>query len=50
MAGILQAQKAGDALDMEGFGLSDKLRIRADIGEPFPSRKLTRGGKPWGRS
>jgi len=30
MAEILQAKKAGYPLDMEGFGLSDKCRIRAD--------------------
>jgi hypothetical protein len=29
MAGILQAKKAGYPLDMEGFWLSDKFRIRA---------------------
>jgi hypothetical protein len=31
MAGILQAKKAGYPLNMEGFWLSDKFRIRAGI-------------------
>jgi len=30
MAAIFQAKKAGYPLDMEGFWLSDKFRIRAD--------------------
>jgi hypothetical protein len=31
MAGILQAKKAGDALDIKGFWISNKFRIRAGI-------------------
>jgi hypothetical protein len=35
MAGILQAKKAGYPLDMEGFWLSDKFRIRAETYQLF---------------
>jgi hypothetical protein len=31
MAGILQAKKGGDPLDVEGFWLFDKFQVTADF-------------------
>jgi len=40
--GILQAKKARYPLDMEGFWLSDKFRIRAVI-NPFTFNSILKG-------